>query len=53
LDEIEQAARRLRQEFMGQGLAMVINGCEMGFQLASSACPQCGQAMQFDQAWQA
>jgi hypothetical protein len=45
--EIEQEARRLRREFMGQGLAVVINGRDMGFQLEPSACPQCGQALQF------
>jgi hypothetical protein len=32
LGEIEQEARRLRREFMGQGLAVVINGRDTGFQ---------------------
>jgi hypothetical protein len=45
--EIEQEARRLRRELMGPGLAVVINGRDTGFQLESSACPQCGQALQF------
>ena len=31
--EIEQEARRLRREFMGHGLAVVINGRDTGFQL--------------------
>jgi len=45
--EIEQEARRLRREFMGPGLAVVINGRETGFQLEEPVCPQCGQALQF------
>jgi len=45
--EIEQEARRLRREFMGPGLAVVINGRDTGFQFESRACPQCGQALQF------
>jgi hypothetical protein len=45
--EIEEAARRLRREFMGQGLAVVINGRETGFQLEEPGCPQCAQPMQF------
>jgi hypothetical protein len=45
--EIEQEARRLRREFMGPGLALVINGRDTGFQLESAACPQCGQPLQF------
>jgi hypothetical protein len=45
--EIEQEARRLRRAFMGQGLAVVINGRDTGFQLDGPRCPQCAQAMQF------
>ena len=45
--EIEQEARRLRREFMGQGLAVVINGRDTGFQLDVPRCPQCAQPMQF------
>jgi len=45
--ELEQEARRLRREFMGQGLAVVINGRDTGFQLEEPVCPQCGQALQF------
>jgi hypothetical protein len=45
--EIEQEARRLRREFMGHGLAVVINGRDSGFQLEAPVCPQCGQALQF------
>ena len=47
LGEIEQEARRLRREFMGQGLAVVINGRDTGFQLDVPRCPQCAQSMQF------
>ena len=45
--ELEQEARRLRREFMGQGLAVVINGRDTGFQVEGPACPQCGRALQF------
>jgi hypothetical protein len=45
--EIEQEARRLRREFMGAGLAVVINGRDTGFQLDVPRCPQCAQGMQF------
>jgi len=45
--EIEQEARRLRREFMGPGLAIVINGRDTGFQLEASVCPHCAQPMQF------
>lgn len=44
---LEQEARRLRREFMGQGLAVVINGRDTGFQLGPVVCAQCGQPMQF------
>jgi len=44
---IEQEARRLRREYMGQGLAVVINGRDTGFQLDVPRCPQCAQPMQF------
>jgi hypothetical protein len=45
--EIEEEARRLRRAFMGQGLAVVINGRDTGFQLEEPRCPQCGESMQF------
>jgi hypothetical protein len=45
--EIEEEARRLRRELMGQGLAVVINGRDTGVQLDLLLCPQCKQAMQF------
>jgi hypothetical protein len=45
--EIEQEARRLRREFMGQGLAIVINGRDTGFQLDVPRCSQCAQPMAF------
>ena len=43
--EIEQEARRLRREFMGQGLAVVVNGRDTGFQLDVPRCPQCAEPM--------
>src|SRR3990172_5831374 len=45
--EIETEARRLRRELMGVGLAVLINGRDMGFQLDAAPCPQCGQPQQF------
>lgn len=45
--ELEHEARRLRREFMGQGLAVIINGRDAGFQLEAPLCPQCGQPLQF------
>ncbi len=45
--EIEQAARRLRRTFMGQGLAVVINGRDSGFQLEVPGCPHCGRPLHF------
>jgi hypothetical protein len=45
--ELEQEARQLRREFMGQGLAVVINGRDTGFQVEEPRCPQCAQPMQF------
>ena len=45
--ELEQEARRLRREFMGHGLAVVLNGRDPGFQLEEPVCPQCAQPMQF------
>jgi hypothetical protein len=45
--EIEAEARRLRREFMGAGLGVLINGRDTGFQLEPPVCPQCAQPMQF------
>jgi hypothetical protein len=45
--ELEQEARQLRREFLGHGLAVVINGRDTGFQLEEPQCPQCAQPMQF------
>ena len=45
--EIEAEARRLRQELMGEGLAVLINGRDTGYQLQAPPCSVCGQAMEF------
>ena len=45
--EIEAEARRKRREFMGAGLAVLINGRDTGFQLEPPVCPQCAQPMAF------
>ena len=46
-DEIEMEARRLRRGLMGEGLAVLINGRDRGFQLHAPACGSCGQVMEF------
>jgi hypothetical protein len=45
--EIEVEARRLRRELMGEGLAVLINGRDTGYQLQAPCCSKCGQAMEF------
>lgn len=45
--EVEAAARRMRRELMGAGLAVLINGRDTGFELEPPTCPQCGQPMAF------
>ena len=45
--EIETEARRLRRELMGEGLAVLINGRDTGFQLEAPPCSVCGQAMEY------
>jgi hypothetical protein len=45
--EIEAEARRLRRELMGEGLAVLINGRDTGYQLQAPLCSKCGRAMEF------
>jgi hypothetical protein len=45
--EIEEAARRFRRELMGEGLAILINGRDTGYQLTAPKCEACGQEMTF------
>lgn len=45
--EIEEAARRLRREMMGEGLTVLINGRDRGFQLEAPQCEGCNRAMEF------
>jgi rubredoxin len=45
--EIEAEARRLRHKLMGEGLAVLINGRDTGYQLEAPRCSVCGQAMEF------
>lgn len=45
--EIEAEARRLRRELMGEGLTILINGRDTGYQLQAPVCRGCGQAMEF------
>jgi len=46
-DELEQKARQLRRTYMGQALAILINGRDTGFQVQAPLCPQCGAGMEF------
>jgi hypothetical protein len=45
--EIEEAARRLRREMMGETLTVLINGRDSGFQPEAPKCEGCEQAMEF------
>jgi hypothetical protein len=45
--EIEQQARQQRAEFMGQALALWINGRDTGVQVEPPRCPSCQAAMEF------
>ena len=45
--EFEIEARRVRQELMGHGLALVITGRDSGARVEPPECPQCCQPMQF------
>jgi DNA-directed RNA polymerase subunit RPC12/RpoP len=46
-DELEQRARQLRRTYMGQTLAILINGRDTGFQVQAPLCTQCGAEMEF------
>ena len=45
--EIEAEARRQRSALMGEGLAILINGRDTGYQLQAPPCSGCGQAMAY------
>jgi hypothetical protein len=45
--EFEIEARRVRQELMGHGLALVITGRETDARVKLPKCPQCCQSMEF------
>jgi hypothetical protein len=45
--EIEAETRRLRRELMGEGLAILINGRDTGYQLQAPLCAACEEAMEF------
>lgn len=45
--EIEDKARQLRRELMGEGLAILINGRDTGHQMESPTCESCGQPMEY------
>lgn len=46
--EIESEARRRRRALMGELLALLINGRDVGYQLQPPICRECGQAMEFE-----
>ena len=45
--EFEVEARRVRQDLMGHGLALVITGRDTGARVKPPLCPQCCQSMEF------
>ena len=45
--EFEVEARRVRQELMGHGLALVLTGRDSGVRVEPPKCPLCYQSMQF------
>jgi hypothetical protein len=45
--EIEEAARRLRRDMMGETLTVLINGRDSGYQAEGLKCEKCEQAMEF------
>jgi hypothetical protein len=45
--EIEAEARDRRRELMGEGLAVLINGRDTGYQLEAPSSSACGQAMEY------
>jgi hypothetical protein len=53
-EEIEEEARRLRREMMGDVLETLINGRDTGIQLDLPRCAQCGREMRFEgyNAWE-
>ncbi len=46
--EIEDKARRLRRELMGEALSLLINGRDKGVQLEAPCCQKCEQPMRFE-----
>lgn len=46
--EIEVEARKQRRELMGNGLAILVNGRDTGFQLEAPKCKKCGSDMEFE-----
>lgn len=45
--DLEMAARRSWQDFMGQLLTILINGHDIGLQAQAPCCPRCNQEMRF------
>jgi hypothetical protein len=45
--DIEETARRLRRELMGETLTVLINGRDTGFQVERPQCEGCDEAMDF------
>jgi hypothetical protein len=46
-EDIEEVGREKRRELMGEGLAILVNGRDSGYQLAGQRCAKCGGPMQY------
>jgi DNA-directed RNA polymerase subunit RPC12/RpoP len=46
-EELETQAREKRRELMGEGLRILVNGRDSGYQLAGQVCAQCGAQMEY------
>lgn len=46
-EEIEAQAREKRRELMGEGLGILVNGRDSGYQMEGQVCEKCGAQMEY------